>query len=302
MNAEANTQWPSLPYDEWLDTYETLHLYTQVAGKIKLALSPFLNEWWHTALAIWARGITTGPIPYGARIFEIRFDFVSHTAELLDSIGNFHAIELTARPVAEFYRLVMSHLHDMGIEVTVAPAPQEMDGSIPLGTDMTHRSYNAESVQSFWTLLAAISGVFETFRSGFSGKSSPVQFWWGSFDLSVSRYCGRPCAPPPKANRMSRIGCDEEHFAAGFWPGNSKLQKPAFYAYGYPAVPGLERSALSPKEAYWNADLGEFILHYDEVLASASPDKMILDFLTSTYELVANSGKWDRKFLERKVE
>jgi hypothetical protein len=300
MTEENNR--PSLPYEDWLDTYETLHLYTQVVGKIKLALSPFLNEWWHVALSLWARGITTGPIPYGDLIFEIRFDFVSHNVEMFDSIGNFHTIELTPRPVAEFYRLVMSDLNEMSIEVVIAPTPQEMENTIPLETDNTHSSYDRESVHQFWTVLAAISGIFESFRSGFSGKSSPVQFWWGSFDLSVSRYCGRPCVAPPKANRMARVGCDEEHFAAGFWPGNDKLQKPAFYAYGYPVIPGIERTIISPKEAYWNPDLGEFILHYDDVCASPTPEKMILEFLTSTYELVANSGNWDREFLERRIE
>jgi Family of unknown function (DUF5996) len=299
---EKTKEWPSLPYEAWLETYETLHLYTQVVGKIKLALSPFLNEWWHVALAIWARGITTGPIPFGTRLFEIRFDFISHRVEIFDSIGNFHTIELAPRPVAEFYKLVLSSLNEMGIEVTIAPEPQEMENTIPLETDLVHCSYDKESIQKFWTILASISGVFESFRSGFAGKSSPVQFWWGSFDLSISRYCGQPCTAPPKANRMSRIGCDEEHFAAGFWPGNGKLQKPAFYAYGYPAAQGTERASITPKEAYWNADLGEFILHYDDVCASPSADKMILDFLTSTYELVANSGHWDREFLERKVE
>ncbi len=294
-------EWPLLPYEDWFDTYETLHLYTQVAGKIKLALAPFLNEWWHVALGIWARGITTGPIPYRSRIFEIRFDFVSHKVEIFDSVGNFHTIELTPCPVAEFYRLVLSTLREMSIEVTIAPVPQEMESAIPLETDMTHGSYDPESVQRFWTILASISGVFEKFRSGFSGKNSPVQLWWGSFDLSVSRYCGRPCSPPPKANRMSRVGCDEEHFAAGFWPGNAKLQKPAFYAYGYPAYPGMERATIAPKASYWNADLGEFILHYDDVRNAPEPEAMISEFLTSTYELVANAGHWDREFLERRV-
>jgi hypothetical protein len=294
--------WPALSYNDWLDTHETLHLYTQVAGKIKLALSPFLNEWWHVALSIWGRGITTGPIPYQSRIFEIRFDLVSHKVEIFDSVGNFRTIELTPRSVAEFYRLVLSTLHDMGIEVTIKPAPQEMENTIPLETDEVHRSYDPVSVNTFWTIIASISTVFESFRSGFSGKQSPVQFWWGSFDLSVARYSSRPCDPPPHANRMSRIGCDEEHFAAGFWPGSGKLLRPAFYAYSYPSVPGIEHPSIAPNKAYWNADLGELILHYDDVRSSASPEKMILEFLRSSYELVANAEHWDREFLERKVE
>ncbi len=298
---EEKLLWPQLPYKDWLATYDTLHLYTQVAGKIKLALSPFLNEWWHVALALWARGITTGPIPYRTRIFEIRFDFVLHKVEIFDSFGNFHTIELTPCSVAEFYQRVLSTLHEMSIEVTIAPEPQEMENTIPLETDHVHCTYDKESVKRFWTILSAISGVFENFRSGFSGKASPVQFWWGSFDLSVSRYSGNPCTAPPHANRMSRIGCDEEHFAAGFWPGSGKLLQPAFYAYGYPVVPGTEQSVIAPNEAYWNSDLGEFLLHYDDVRASSSPEKMILEFLQSTYELVANSGNWNREFLERKI-
>ena len=297
-----NTSWPSLPYEDWRDTYETLHLYTQVAGKIKLALSPFLNEWWHTALAVWARGLTTGPIPYRNQIFEIRFDFISHKVEIFDSAGSVKTIDLVPRTVAEFYKLVLSSLREIGIEVFIAPAPQEMENTIPLETDTVHCSYDPESVNRFFTIIASLEGVFEKFRTGFSGKSSPVQFWWGSFDIAISRYCGRPCSAPPKANRMSRIGCDEEHYAVGFWPGSGKLLKPAFYAYGYPAAPGIEKSPLMPKKAYWNADLGEFILHYDDVLASPSPEKTITDFLTSTYEAVANSGHWDREFLERKIE
>lgn len=295
------TTWPSLPYEEWVETYDTLHLYTQVAGKIKLALAPFLNEWWHVALSIWARGITTGPIPCQNRVFEIRFDFLAHCVEIFDSIGNFHTIELTPRPVAEFYSLLLSTVRAMGIPVTIAPEPQEVERAIPLDSDTIHHAYNREQVGRFWTILASIAGVFEAFRSGFAGKSSPVQFWWGSFDVAVARYSGRGCEPPPRANRMSRIGCDEAHFAAGFWPGSGKLLRPAFYAYGYPAAKGIEHSTTLPKEAYWNSDLGEFILHYDDVRAASSPEKMIEEFLSSTYELVANSGAWDREFLERKV-
>jgi hypothetical protein len=298
--ADTNN-WPSLPYEAWVETYETLHLYTQVVGKIKLALAPPLNEWWHVALDLWARGITTGPIPYRSRIFEIRFDLVSHRVEIFDSIGNFQVVELTPRPVAELYRLVLSSLREIGIEISINPDSQEMDAVISLENDMDHRSYDQESVRRFWIILVSIAGVFENFRSGFLGKSSPMQFWWGSFDFGLSRYSGRPCAPPPKANRMTRVGCDEEHFAAGFWPGSGKLLKPAFYAYGYPAIPSVERAVISPKEAYWNSDLGEFILHYEHVLDSATPEKMITEFLTSTYELIANSGNWDRAFLERKV-
>ncbi len=293
--------WPALPYEEWLDTFETLHLYTQIPGKIKLALSPFLNEWWHAAYGIWSRGITTGPIPFEHRLFEIRFDFVSHVVEILDSVGNRKPIELLPRPVAEFHRHLMSALREMGIEASITSTPQEMESKIPIVSDTTHRSYNREAVQRFWTILSQVAGVFEQFRPGFSGKSSPVQFWWGSFDLAVSRYCGRPSSAPAHSNRMARVGGDEEHFAAGFWPGDGRLTQPAFYAYHYPAVPELQNAPIQPKEAYWNTDLGEYILHYDDVRKSPSPEQAILEFLTSTYGAVADISHWDRAFLERRI-
>jgi hypothetical protein len=296
-----NEFWPALPYEEWLDTYETLHLYTQIPGKIKLALSPFLNEWWHVAYGIWARGITTGPIPFEHRIFEIRFDFVSHIVEILDSVGNVKTIELKPRPIAEFYQLLMSALREMGIEAKITSAPQEMEATIPLDSDTTHRSYDRDAVNRFWTILSQVSGVFEQFRSGFSGKSSPVQFWWGSFDLTIARYCGRPCNAGPHANMLERIGGDEEHFAAGFWPGDGRLKQPAFYAYRYPALPELQNAPIQPRGAYWNTDLGECILHYDDVRKSPSPEHAIFEFLTSTYEAVADLSHWDRAFLERKI-
>ncbi|MFI5201999.1 MAG: DUF5996 family protein [Candidatus Kapaibacterium sp.] len=296
-----NELWPALPYDEWLDTYETLHLYTQIPGKIKLAFSPFLNEWWHVAYGIWARGITTGPIPFEHRIFEIRFDFISHAVEILDSLGEKKAIELQPRPVAEFYKLLMSALREMSIEAAITSAPQEMEDAIPLDQDRAHRSYNRDAVQRFWTILSQVAGVFEQFRSGFAGKNSPVQFWWGSFDLAVARFCGRPASAPPHSNRMARIGGDEEHFAAGFWPGDGRLTQPAFYAYRYPALPELRDASIRPMKAYWNTDLGECILHYDDVRKSPSPEQAILEFLTSTYEAVANLSHWDRAFLERKI-
>jgi Family of unknown function (DUF5996) len=297
-----NTElWPALPYEDWLDTYETLHLYTQIPGKIKLGLSPFLNEWWHVAYGIWARGLTTGPIPFKRRIFEIRFDFISHEVEILDNIGDIRTVELSPRPVAEFYQHVFSALREMGIEAAITSTPQEMENKIPIDADTIHRSYDREAVSKFWTILSSVAGVFEQFRCGFAGKNSPVQFWWGTFDLAVSRYCGRPCNAGPHANRLERIGGDEEHFAAGFWPGDGRLKQPAFYAYRYPALPELQNAPIHPRKAYWNNDLGEYILHYDDVRTSSSPEQAISEFLTSTYEAVADLSHWDRAFLERKI-
>ena len=295
--------WPALPFDHWHETLDTLHLYTQIPGKIKLTLSPTLNEWWHAAYHFWARGITTGPMPYRSKLLEIRFDFFSHSIDILDSTGTAKSIELVPRTVAEFYRLFLSKLDLMGIPITLMTAPQEMpEDSIPLDQDTVHRTYDRDAVERFWVVLSQVSAVFEQFRSGFFGKASPVHFWWGSFDLNLTRFPGRSCNPPPKAGRLARIDCDEEHFSAGFWPGDKRLPQPAFYAYAYPSPHGLESAAIRPAQAEWNPMMGEFILRYDDVRNARNPEQCIIEFLTSTYNAAADLGRWDRKFLERKIE
>ena len=294
-------EWPALPYFEWLDTHETLHRYTQVIGKIKLVLAPFLNEWWHVALHPWAQGLTTGIIPYEGRLFEIRFNFVTHELTILDSIGGAVSIKLQDRTVAEFYVLVLSKLKELNIEVQIDPKPQEMEDTTPLDKDTSHFRYDEKAVERFWDVLQRVTGVFEKFRSGFSGKASPVHFWWGSFDLGLTRFAGKLCDPPPNSGRLARVDCDEEHFSAGFWPGDTRFPEPGFYAYIYPAPNNIDKQRIRPTEAAWNPNLGEFILPFETVRRSADPQLVILDFLTSTYEVSANVGNWDRGFLERKI-
>ena len=295
--------WPELPYADWKATYETLHLYTQVVGKVKLALAPRLNEWWHAAYHLWARGITTGPIPYHSNLFEIRFDLISHTVEMLDSRGATQTLELSPRTVAEFYHLLFTKLDAMGIQVQIAPAPQEMpEDPIPLDQDTVHSAYDREQVARFWHVLSHVTESFERFRSGFLGKASPVHFWWGSFDLNITRFSGKLCAAPPKAGHLARVDCDEEHFSAGFWPGSEQFPEPAFYSYGYPSPVGLESHPIPVEGAGWNSAMGEFILPYNTLRAATRPEEEIMRFLASAYEAVATLGKWDRSLLERKAE
>ncbi|HEY3874246.1 MAG TPA: DUF5996 family protein [Candidatus Kapabacteria bacterium] len=297
----TSAEWPALPYSEWLDSYETLHLYTQVIGKIQLALSPHLNEWWHVAIHPWARGLTTGIIPYDGRLFEIMFDFTSHQLSLFDSTRAIRVIDLADRTVANFYALVLSKLDDLNIAVTIDPKPQEIDIATPFPEDTSHFRYDEPAIERFWRVLSRIVGVFEQFRSGFSGKASPVHFWWGSFDLNLTRFSGNLCSAPPHAGRMARIDCDEEHFSAGFWPGNATFPQPAFYAYSYPALPGIEKQSVQPKSATWNPSMGEFILPYDAIRSLSDPGQAILEFLQSSYEAIATLGKWDQAILERNV-
>lgn len=294
--------WPSLDYSEWLDTYETLHRYTQVVGKVKLALSPFLNEWWHTALNPWARGLTTGIIPYDKGLLEIRFDLLSHKEELLFSDGTTYSRELAAMNIAENYAWVTSSLTEMGIVVHLNPTPQEMEDTLSLDTDTLHHIYNPSDAERFWRVISLVAIPFEKFRSGFFGKASPLHFWWGSFDLNLTRFAGRMCEPPPKSGRLARVDCDEEHFSAGFWPGDKRFPQPGFYAYSYPASKGVEKQIIRPAEAHWNPVMGEFILPYEVVRVSPDPERAILDFLNGTYEAAANLGNWNRAFLERKVK
>src|SRR5581483_12345559 len=294
--------WPQLPYEQWLPTYRTLHRYTQIAGKIKLALSPFLNEWWHAALFPRARGLTTGIIPFRGRLFEITFDCLGHNLTVLDSKGRMRSFELGDRSVADFYALLFATLEELDIEVAIDPTPQEMESTVPLNVDTSDFQYDRASVERFWNLLSRVAGVFEQFRSGFSGKASPVHFWWGSFDLNLTRYSGRGCSAPSHAPRLARIDCDEEHFSGGFWPGNEKFPQPAFYAYGYPAPKGIEGQRISPEGSKWDPAMGELILPYDTVRVSPDPEGAILKFLETSYRAIADLGDWDRAFLERTVK
>lgn len=286
--------WPPLPLEEWQDTCETLHMWLQVVGKIRMSLSTPLNHWWHVTLYVNARGLTTSPIPYGDGAFEIQFDFLEHQLEIATCGGVLAMLPLRPESVAVFYGRVMEALRSLEIDVSINTRPQEVADPIPFEQDQTHRSYDREYVQRFFRILASTERVLQQFRGGYLGKSSPVQFFWGSMDLSCVRYSGRPAVPP----RPGRItGITHEEVAVGFWPGTG-LGAPAFYAYAAPRPAGLEGAAIQPAAAGWNKQLGEFILLYDDVRKAEDPAAVLRTFFGSVYEATAERGHWDRAALE----
>ena len=291
--------WPALPLAAWRETYDTLHMWTQVVGKVKLELCPFLNEWWEVPLQLTARGLTTSTIPCARGAFEIDFDFVDHNLHVRTSDGALKALPLMPRSVADFYAEFMASLHALGIDVNLNTKPQQFQDPIPFEKDGGHAAYDPVYVSRWWRIMTQVGVVMERYRSGFVGKSSPVQFYWGDFDLCVSRFSGKPSEPPKGANRRGRFTEDQENVTSGFWPGSEKLPKPAFYSYTYPAPPGFKNASVFPEAARFDTNLGEFALDYDDVRRSAAPEKMILDFLQSTYETGAKLAHWDRATLER---
>jgi len=291
--------WPALPFEEWRDTCNTLHMWTQVVGKVKLKLCPFINEWWEVALQLTARGLTTSTIPFGRGVFAIDFDFLDHNLYIRSSDGGLKALPLMPRSVADFYAEFMAALGALGIEANLNTRPQQFKDPIPFEQDHQHTAYDPVYVDRWWRILTQVGGVMERYRTGFSGKSSPVQFYWGDFDLCQTRFSGKPSEPPKGANRRGRFTEDEENVTTGFWPGGAKYAKPAFYSYTYPAPPGYKTATVRPAAARFDAELGEFVLDYDDVRRSAAPEKTILDFLQSTYEAGATLAHWDRAALEK---
>ncbi len=294
--------WPSLALDQWKATRDTLHMWTQVVGKVKLALAPFLNEWWEVTFAVTARGLTTSTIPWGNEVFEVNFDFIDHNLRILTSGGAVKELPLMPRSVADFYGEFMTALREFGIEVNIDRRPVEVENGIPFDEDQVHNAYDADAVHRWWRILVQVERVLETYRSSFVGKSSPVQFWWGSFDLSETRFSGRP-APErewPKGYRWMRLAMDQEHATCGFWSGSGSIQEPAFFAYTSPEPLGFRSMAVRPDPAFCELQLGEFILRYEDVRRTASPEQAILDFFESTYEAGATLAQWDRAALERK--
>ncbi len=289
--------WPELPLISWQDTYDTLHMWTQIVGKIRMTLTPLINHYWNATLYVSARGLTTSAIPYDRGIFEIEFDFIAHKLVIGTSNGEVRAIELAPRTVADFYAEVMSTLGTLGIEPKIHARPDEVANPIPFADDRVHKSYDRKSVERFHRLLISVDKVLKEFRARFIGKCSPVHFFWGSFDLAVTRFSGR--LAPPRPDPMMQEAYSHEVSSAGFWPGGGDITGPAFYSYTTPEPAGFKTSAVAPKPARYDQKLGEFLLMYDDIRGAASPASELLAFLQSTYDAGANLAHWDRAALER---
>jgi uncharacterized protein DUF5996 len=298
--------WPPLPYPDWKETFATLRLWTQIVGKVRLVQSPWINHQWHVTLYVTARGLTTSPIPHGTRIFEIEFDFLDHRLRIRDNDGETRALTLAPQPVSAFYRQVMALLDELELPVKINRRPNELPEAIPFDKDDVHRSYDAEHAQRFWRALVQADRVFKAFRGRFTGKCSPVHFFWGSGDLAVSRFSGRrapvhPGGAPNMPDWLLREAYSHECSSCGFWPGGDNEPYPFFFSYAYPAPAGFAEAKVKPAAAHYNRNLGEFVLPYDAVRKSADPDGMLLDFLQSTYEAAAALGGWDRAALEMRL-
>src|SRR3989442_15704165 len=291
--------WPLVPLEEWEETYHTLHMWTQIAGKVRLALSPLMNHWWEVPLYVNALGLTTSPILYRGEIFEIQFDFVDHQLIIQTSQGLSTTIALEPRSVADFYREFMAALRSLDIAVKIWTSPVEVPNPIPFEQDSEHASYDADSVNRFWRILVLADTIFKEFRSSFLGKSSPVHFFWGSFDLAVTRFSGRRAPEREGADPITREGYAHEVISAGFWPGSGDIRGAAFYCYSAPEPSGLAQYTIRPAGAFYHPGLREFLLMYDDVRSASSPKAALLDFLQSTYEAGASLAKWDRRELER---
>jgi len=304
VNGTSNV-WPALPFAEWKDTAITLHMWTQIVGKIRLTLTPWTNHSWHVTLYVTSRGLTTSPIPHGVCTFEIQFDFINHQLLVDKSDGARRKLELKPQSVAEFYRTLMRTLEDLDLPVTINTMPNEIENPVPLDQDEEHHSYDPEYANRFWRVLVQSDRVFKEFRSRFCGKCSPVHFFWGSFDLAVTRFSGRPAPPHPGGvphlpDAITREAYSQEVSSLGFWPGNAAIPTPVFYSYAYPEPPGFAGAKVQPPEVYYESKLREYILPYDAVRTAEKSDEVLLDFAQSAYDAASKLGKWDRDALEEK--
>ncbi|MGH3978178.1 MAG: DUF5996 family protein [Pseudonocardiaceae bacterium] len=298
---DMQEEWPALRVDEWARTRDTLHMWTQIVGKIRLAQAPMVNHWWQVPLYVSARGLTTSAIPYGRRIFEIEFDFWDHRLHIRVSTGEQRSLALAPEPVAQFYDETMAALRDLGLEVPIRTTPTEVVRAIPFEDDQEHASYDPDRAQRFWRQLIQAHRVLTEFRSRFIGKVSPVHFFWGGFDLAVTRFSGRtaprhPGGAPNCGDWVMVEGYSHEVSSCGFWPGGAA--EGAFYAYAYPEPDGFAQHCVLPDAAYYSADAGQFLLPYEVVRASPDPDRTLLEFLQTSYEAAAEHGNWDRDALE----
>jgi hypothetical protein len=295
--------WPALPFSEWQATAETLHMWTQIVGKVRLTLTPWINHSWHVTLYVTSRGLTTSPIPHGFHTFEIDFDFIDHELRILKSDGAVRVLKLRAQSVAQFYKAVMNALDELSLHVKIDTTPNEIADAIPFDQDEIHRSYDPEYANRFWRVLLQTTRVLTKFRSRFCGKCSPVHFFWGSFDLAVTRFSGRAAPPHPGgvphlSDRVTREAYSQEVSSVGFWPGNAASPTPIFYSYAYPEPSGFAGAKVHPAEAAYLTQLHEFILPYDAVRTARSPDDVLLDFAQTVYDAASTLGKWDREALE----
>ncbi len=298
-------EWPRLPLDEWKDTYETVRLWTQIVGKVRLRQTELVNHWWNVALYVTPTGLTTSMIPYGKGGFEIRFDFTRHLLSV-DTCGERDesgTMPLSACTVADFYQRIMELLHSMGIDVPIWTVPQEVETPISFEEDRTHAAYDPEYVRRFWWILVRSTTVFQVFRSRFIGKCSPVHFFWGGFDMAVTRFSGRIAPPHPPVPNIAHFvvleAYSHEVSSCGFWPGSGAIPEPAYYSYAYPEPEGFKDYRVSPRNAFYSAEMGEYILPYESVRRADDPEGELLAFLESTYVAAAETGHWDREHLER---
>ena len=302
--AQHSAAWPELPLEAWTDTLATLHLWTQIVGKVRLVQSPWVNHSWHVTMYVTSRGLTTSPIPHGTRTFEMEFDFIAHQLTIRTGEGQSHNMPLEPQSVATFYARLMAALDTLDLHVKIHARPNEVPEAIPFAQDTIHRSYDRAYAERFWRVLVQADRVLKIFRARFAGKCSPVHFFWGAADLAVTRFSGRtapehPGGIPNLPDRVTREAYSHEVSSCGFWAGGGPIPYPAFYAYAYPEPPGFADAPVRPARAFYSPDYREFVLPYDEVRLAASPDDTLLEFLQTTSEAAANLAAWDRAALER---
>ena len=298
MHTDAEA-WPAMPLEAWRDTRDTLHMWTQIVGKIRLKLAPPLNHWWHVPFYLTPRGLTTTPIPFGAREFDATFDFIDHVLIVQTSDGRTERIPLRALPVADFYRDVMAALHRLGIDVHIWSLPSEVPAPIRFEEDTQHASYDPVYAHRAWRVLLTADELLKEFRGRFIGKASPVHFFWGGFDLAVTRFSGRRAPERAGADQITREGYSHEVSSSGLWFGSGSLAGPAFYSYAAPEPPGFKEARVRPAAAFYSAEFSNFLLPYEKVRETSDPRGMVLDFLQSAYEAAATLGRWDRENVER---
>jgi len=299
----SSTDWPALAWSEWHETAITLQLWTQVVGKIRLALAPRVNHWWHVPLYVTCRGLTTSPMPYGKRMVQIDFDFLDHQLLFQTHDGMHRTLALMPMTVSQFYHAVMEQLSLLGFEISIWTMPVEMADPIAFEKDDTHAAYDGQAATRFWQVLVQADRVLSLFRTRFIGKVSPIHFFWGSFDLAVTRFSGRvapehPGGIPHLADSVTRTAYSHEVSSCGFWPGGPSYEEPVFYAYAYPTPPGFSEATIRPDMAFFNPQMGEYLLPYERVCQLLDPDAAILEFLQTTYEAAANLAHWQRDLLE----